>query len=93
MPKTALAEMTLSMFVQGSSTRVRVGNRHNASELYEFAFDSADAANTAMLDAGVLTRAQVAEMSEPAGTGISLSGITVEQLEAAGLKRKGASTL
>ena len=46
-----------------------------------------------MLDARILSRAQVAEMSEPAGTGIPLSGITVEQLEAAGLKRKGASTL
>ncbi len=93
MPKTELADLTLSMFAQGSSTRVRVGNPKNASELYEFSFDSADEANTAMLDAGILSRAQVAEMSEPAGTGIPLSGITVEQLEAAGLKRKGASTL
>ncbi len=93
LPKTELAEMTLSMFVQGASTRVRVGNPHNASELYEYAFDSTDAANTAMLDAGILRRDEVAEMGEPAGTGIALEGVTAEQLEGAGLKRKGASTI
>ncbi len=92
-PKTHLAELTLSMFTQGASTRVRVGNPHNASELYEYAYSSADAANTAMLDAGILTREQVADMAQPAGTGIAITGITVEQLEEAGLKRKGASTL
>ncbi len=91
--KTALADLTLSMFTQGSSTRVRVGNPHNPSELYEFAYGSADEANNAMLDAGILTRAQVSDPSQPAGTGIPLTGITVEQLEAAGLKRHGASTL
>lgn len=93
MLKTELADLTLSMFTQGAATRVRVGNPHNASELYEYAYESADEANTAMLDSGILKREQVADMGEPAGTGIPLTGITVEQLEAAGLKRKGASTI
>jgi hypothetical protein len=91
--KTTLGDVTLSMFVQGSSTRVRVGNAHNASELYEHAFESTEDANDAMLDAGILTKDQVSDRTQPAGTGISLSGITVEQLEAAGLKRHGASTI
>ena len=93
MLKTSLEDLTLSMFTQGASTRVRVGNPHNASELYEYAFDSADEANTAMLDGGILQKEQIADMAQPAGTGIELTGITVEQLEAAGLKRKGASTI
>ena len=91
--ETVLAELTLSMFTQGSSTRVRVGNAHNSSEFYESSYDSADAANTAMLDAGILTKAQVKNIAEPAGTGIALDDITVEQLMAAGLKRHGTSTL
>ena len=90
--KTALANLTLSMFEQGASTRVRVGNPHNASELYELAFDSADAANSAMLDAGILTADQVPDTSKPAGTGIALGAVTLEQLEAAGLKRHNAYT-
>ncbi len=90
--KTALAGLTLSMFEQGASTHVRVGNPHNASELYELAFDSPDEANNAMLDAGILTAEQVPDPSRPAGTGIALTGITVEQLEAAGLKRHNAYT-
>jgi hypothetical protein len=93
MLKTELADLTLSMFTQGAATRVRVGNPHNSSELYEYAFESADEANTAMLDAGILRRDQVEDVNAPAGTGIALSGITVEQLEGAGLKRRGASTL
>ena len=92
MLKTELAELTLSMFTQGAATRVRVGNPHNSSELYEYAFESADEANTAMLNAGILSKDQVEDMNVPAGTGIRLSGITVEQLEGAGLKRSGAST-
>jgi len=91
--KTVLGEVTLSMFVQGASTRVRVGNAHNASELYEYAFESAEEANTALLDAGVLTAEQVGDVAKPVGTGIVLTGVTVEQLEAAGLKRHGASTI
>ena len=91
--ETALGEVTLSMFVQGSSTRVRVGNAHNASELYEHAFETAEDANEAMLDAGILTADQIPDITQPVGTGIILTSVTVEQLEAAGLKRHGASTI
>jgi hypothetical protein len=91
--ETSLADLTLSMFSQGSSIRVRVGNSHNSSELYESSYDSADAANSAMLEAGILTNDQVPDSSKPAGTGIPVSGITVEQLLASGLKRHGTSTL
>jgi hypothetical protein len=92
-PEPELADLTLSMFTQGSSTRVRVGNSRNASELYEYAFGSVDEANNAMLDNGILTPDQVPDPSKVAGTGIPVSGVTVEQLEAAGLKRRAASTL
>ena len=91
--KTELGELTLSMFEQGQSVRVRVGNAHNSSEMYEFAYGSADEANSALLDAGVLSREQVEDVSKPAGTGITLQGVTVQQLEEAGLKRHGSSTL
>ena len=74
-------------------TRVRVGNAHNSTELYEHAFESAEDANEAMLDAGILTKDQVPDPTKPAGTGLTLTGITVQQLEAAGLKRHGASSL
>ncbi len=91
--KTQLADLTLSMFEQGTSVRVRVGNPHNASELYEQVYPTADEANTAMLDGGILTPEQVKDPTKPAGTHLTLTGITTEQLEAAGLKRHGASTL
>ena len=91
--ETALADLTLSMFTQGASTRVRIGNAHNSSEFYEASYDSADAANNAMLDAGILTSDQVPKVSEPAGTGITVNGVTAEQLLASGLKRHGTSTL
>lgn len=91
--QTQLGDLTLSMFVQGASTRVRVGNALNASELYERAFETTEEANSALLDAQVLTPQQVPDTGKLAGTGIALSGITVEQLEAAGLKRHGASTI
>jgi hypothetical protein len=91
--ETALADLTLSMFRQGSSIRVRVGNPHNSSEFYESSYDSADAANNAMLDAGILTEDQVPNISEPTGTGILVSGVTTEQLVRSGLKRHGTSTL
>jgi hypothetical protein len=91
--ETELADLTLSMLTQGSSTRVRVGNPRNSSELYEYAYDSADEANTAMLDGGILKPDQVRDLSRPAGTGIPLAGVTVEQLEAAGLKRRATTTL
>ena len=91
--KTELGELRLSMFQQGQSVRVRVGNAHNSAEMYERAFESADEANSALLDAGILTAEQVPEVAELAGTGIVLSGVTAEQLEEAGLKRHGSSTL
>ena len=91
--ETHLANLTLSMFPQGSSIRVRVGNPNASSELYEHAFPTADEANSAMLDAGILTPEQVPDINAPAGTHIELTGITVQQLERAGLKRHGASTL
>ncbi len=91
--KTALADLTLSMFTQGSSTRVRIGNPHNASELYEQVYNSPDEANTAMLEGGILTVEQVPDPTQLAGTSIPLTGITVEQIEAVGLKRHGASTI
>ena len=46
-----------------------------------------------MLDNGILTPDQVPDPSKVAGTGIPISGVTVEQLEAAGLKRRATSTL
>jgi hypothetical protein len=91
--ETELTDLTLSMLIQGASTRVRVGNPRNSSELYEHAYDSVDEANNAMLDGGILTPDQVSDLSKPAGKGIRLTGVTVEQLEAAGLKRRVASTL
>lgn len=91
--KTELGELMLSMFQQGQSVRVRVGNAHNSAEMYEYAFESADEANSALLDAGILTAAQVPDASELAGTGLVLMGVTAEQLEEAGLKRHGSSTL
>ena len=91
--QTHLAELTLSMFAQGSSTRVRVGNPNNSSELYEHAFDTPDEANAALLDAGILTPDQVVDPTALAGVHIPLQNVTVEQLESAGLKRHGASTL
>ena len=91
--KTVLGELTLSMFQQGQAVRVRVGNPHNSSELYEFAYASADEANSALLDAGILSPDQVPDPAQLAGTGITLSGISVQQLEEAGLKRHGSSTL
>lgn len=84
---TPLGSMTLSMFEKGQYVRVRVGSPHNATELYEHAFESADEANTALLDAGVLTPQQVSDPSKVLGTGIPLEGVTAEQLEHAGLKR------
>jgi hypothetical protein len=90
---TELPGVSLSMFTQGAFTRVRVGNAHNASELYELPFDSVEEANAAILDAEILTPEQVPDPSKLAGTNIPLTGITAEKLEAAGLKRHGASTI
>lgn len=90
---TPLGHMTLSMFEKGQYVRVRVGSAHNATELYEHAFDSADEANTALLDAGILTKEQVPDPAKVVGTGITLEGVTAEQLEHAGLKRHLSGSL
>ncbi len=91
--ETMLGELTLSMFQQGQSVRVRVGSATAPSELYESAYDSADEANTALLDAGILTTEQVPDVTQVSGTGIHVSGLSAEQLKAAGLKRHQVSTL
>lgn len=90
---TPLGAMTLSMFEKGQFVRVRVGSAHNATELYEHAFASADEANAALLDAGILTGEQVKDPSKVVGTGIALEGVTAEQLEHAGLKRHLSGSL
>jgi hypothetical protein len=91
--ETMLGELTLSMFQQGQTVRVRVGNATAPSELYEAIFESADEANTALLDANILTPEQVPDVTQVAGTGIHVSGLSAEQLKAAGLKRHQVSTL
>lgn len=91
--RTPLGGMTLSMFEKGQYVRVRVGSAHNATELYEHAYTSADEANTALLEAGILTTDQVPDTSRLAGTGIQLSEVSAEQLEDAGLKRHLSSNL
>ena len=91
--RTELTNVTLSMFEQGKQVRVRVGNAHNASELYEQMYASADEANTAMLDGDILSDEQVPDPTALAGTSIPLTGITTEKLLAAGLKRRGGDTL
>ena len=91
--RTPLGAMSLSMFQAGQYVRVRVGSPHNPIELYEHAFTSADEANTALLDAGILTEAQVPDKEQIVGTGIALEEVTAEQLEHAGLKRHGGGNL
>lgn len=91
--ETMLGELTLSMFQQGQSVRVRVGSATASSELYEYAYESADEANTALLDAGILQPEQVPDVTQVAGTGIHVSGLSAEQLVRAGLKRHLVSTL
>jgi hypothetical protein len=91
--ETMLGDLTLSMFAQGQSVRVRVGSATAPSELYEAIFESADEANTALLEAGILTAEQVPDVTQVAGTGIHASGLSVEQLKTAGLKRHQVSTL
>lgn len=91
--RTPLGGMTLSMFEKGQYVRVRVGSAHNATELYEHAYTSADEANMALLEAGILTMDQVPDASRLAGTGIQLNDVSAEQLEEAGLKRHLSSNL
>ncbi len=90
---TPLGNMTLSMFEKGQYMRVRLGSAHNATELYEHAFESADEANTALLTAGILTQGQVIDPSKVVGTGIVPESVTAEQLERAGLKRHLSGSL
>ncbi|MGI4831561.1 MAG: hypothetical protein ACRYFU_25770 [Janthinobacterium lividum] len=91
--RTPLGALTLSMFEKGQYVRVRVGSAHNATELYEYAYASADEANTALIEAGILTKDQVPDPLELAGTGIQLNDVSAEQLEKAGLKRHLGSNL
>ena len=91
--ETLLGELTLSMFQQGQSVRVRAGSATAPSELYEAVYESADEANTALLEANILTPEQVPDVTQVAGTGILVSGLSAEQLKAAGLKRHQVSTL
>lgn len=91
--RTPLGAMTLSMFAKGQYVRVRVGAAHNATELYEHAFDSAEEANTALIDAGILSKEQVPDLSQLVGTGIQLPEVTAEQLEHAGIKKHLSSNL
>ena len=91
--RTPLGNMVLSMFEKGQYVRVRVGALHNSTELYEHAYGSADEANTALLEAGILTKDQVPDSLKLAGTGVELNNVTAEQLEEAGLKRHLGSTL
>lgn len=90
---TKLGEATLGMFQKGNLVQVRVGSATNSSELYEGTFESADEANTALLDADILKASQVADLSQLAGTGIKISGLSSQQLENAGLKRRVNTTL
>lgn len=92
-PRTALGRMELSMFERGAEVRVRVGDPHNVAEMWEGVFPSAEEANDALLDAGVLQQEQVGDGAKAVGTGLVLEGVTSEALEKAGLKRRGVSTL
>ena len=92
-PQTELGKLQLSMFAKGSNVRVRVGDAHNGSEMWEGIFETAELANEALVDAGVLREEQVANSGEVVGTGVQLEGVTAEQLEEAGLQRHGVSTL
>lgn len=90
---TKLGEATLGMFQKGNMVQVRVGSATNSSELYEGTFDSADEANTALLEEKILQAAQVTDMTKVAGTGIHIIGLSSQQLERAGLKRKMNPTI
>lgn len=91
--RTPLGTMTLSMFEKGQYVRVRVGSAYVPGELYEHAFESADEANTALLEAGILTESQIPDRAKLAGTGLHLKRVAAEQPEAAGLKRHLSSNL
>ncbi len=90
---TPLGAVVLSMLQKPTTVQVRVGSPTNSSELYEGVYDSADEANTALLDAGVLTQEQVPDINAVAGAGLKLGQLTSQQLENAGLKRKSNPTI
>ncbi len=90
---TTLGEVVFGMFQHGSSVQVRIGSPTNTAELYEGMYESADEANTAMLDAGILRADQVSSTDKLAGTGIHLKGLSSQQLQDAGLSRKSNSTM
>ena len=46
-----------------------------------------------MLEGDILSKEQVPDLNQLAGTGVALFDITTEKLVAAGLKRRGGDTL
>ncbi len=90
---TELKDVTLSMFQAGDQIRVRVGSPYNPASSYEGVFESAEEANGALLDAGVLEAEQVPNHAEMLGTGILVSTTTAEKLVEAGLKRHHTATM
>ena len=89
---TELRDLTLSMFQTGDQIRVRVGSPYNPANSYEGVFDTAEDANNALLEAGVIEPGQVSQRTEMLGTGIKLSTTTAEKLVAAGLQRNHNAT-
>lgn len=90
--KTQLGGMRLSMLEHGHEVQVRVGDARNSTEIYEAVFATADEAYEALLGAGVLRAEQVADRTTLLGAGVDLEGVTAEQLDEAGMKRKGGTT-
>lgn len=86
---TMLGDLSLSMFQQGSTVHVRVGNASAMSEMFEGIFEDANEANTALLDEGILSADRVPDRDQLLGTGVPVSGVSSEQLLRAGLKQKG----
>ena len=87
--ETMLGELTLSMFQQGSSVHVRVGNASAVAEVYEGIFEDANEANAALLDEGILAADQVPDRDQSLGTGVPVHGVSSELLVRAGLMQKG----
>lgn len=87
--ETMLGELSLSMFQQGASVRVRAGNAQAMSEVFEGVYESAEDANRSLLEEGILLADQVPDATAVVGTGVTISGVSVEQLRRAGLKQNG----
>ena len=90
---TTPGDLVLSMLSQGDRVQVRVGSSFNAAETFEAVFDSAEDANSALIDAGVLTPEQSPNPSQLAGKGIALHGISTQQLVEAGLRQRSTPSL